>query len=94
MNIRRVLLDVDAGRGGASVEEIGDAIAHVAGVEALNITVTEIDQQTLGMDVTIEGNLLDLPGLTRAIEKTGAVVHSVDELVAGDRLVEHVTRRR
>ena len=64
------------------------------GVAGLNITVTEIDVQTVGMDVTVEGDSIDLDGLFRAIESTGAVVHSIDELAAGERLVERIARER
>jgi hypothetical protein len=55
---------------------------------------TEIDVQTVGMDVTVEGDNIDLDSLFRAIESTGAVVHSIDELAAGERLVERIARER
>jgi hypothetical protein len=94
MNIRRLLLDVDKALARPSVLEIAQAIEECTGVEALNITVTEIDMETVGMDITIERGNLDYEALVRAIESTGAVVHSLDELVAGRRTIEHTERLR
>lgn len=94
MNIRRLLLDVDKALKHPSVLEIGQAIEGVAGVEGVNITVTGIDTETVGMDVTIVGNNLAYEVIEDAIEKTGAVVHSVDELVAGACMVERIKRSR
>jgi hypothetical protein len=94
MNIRRVLLDVDKAIQRPEIIDIARAIDGAPGVAGLNITVTEIDVQTVGMDVTVEGGNIDLDALFRAIESTGAVVHSIDELAAGDRLVSRIARER
>lgn len=94
MNIRRLLLDVDKALQRPSVLEIGRAIEGLSGVEGVNITVTGIDTETVGMDVTIVGNNLDYEAIEAAIEKTGAVVHSIDELVAGARIVDRIKRSR
>jgi hypothetical protein len=94
MNVRRLLLDVDKAIARPSLVELARAIDAVAGVEAINITVTEIDIETLGMDVTIEGEALDFDGIVAAIESAGAVVHSVDEIVVGSRTIELVRRQR
>jgi len=94
MNIRRVLLDVDKAIQRPEIIDIAEAIDGAPGVAGLNITVTEIDVQTIGMDVTVEGDSIDLDALFRAIESTGAVVHSIDELAAGERLVERIARER
>ncbi|KXV74176.1 hypothetical protein AD953_12805, partial [Acetobacter malorum] len=40
------------------------------------------------------GENMDYEGVVEAIEKTGAVVHSLDHLAAGDRIIESVPRRR
>jgi len=37
------------------------------GVAGLNITVTEIDVQTVGMEVTVMGDHLEVSALVRAI---------------------------
>jgi hypothetical protein len=94
MNIRRLLLDVDKALKRPSVLEIGQAIEGLSGVEGVNITVTGIDTETVGMDVTIVGNNLDYEAIVESIEKTGAVVHSIDELVAGTRVIDRIKRSR
>lgn len=94
MNIRRLLLDVDKAFARPSVLEIAQAIDRCTGVKALNITITEIDMETVDMEVTIEGEDLDYDELVRAIESSGAVVHSIDQLVVGRRTVERIERVR
>jgi len=94
MNIRRVVMDVDMAVKRPSLIDLAQAISQCAGVEAVNITVEEIDVEIVGMDVTIEGERLDYDTLVQAIESVGAVVHSVDQIVAGDRLIERVPRVR
>ena len=90
MNIRRLVLDVDNAGPHPSLVEMGSAISEQPGVEGFNITVTERDVDTLGVNITIEGTDLDYDAIELAIRKVGAVIHSVDELVAGDRIVSNV----
>ncbi len=94
MNLRRVVLDVDKAVARPSLIEIAEAISELAGVEALNITVEEIDIETVDLVITVEGENLDYPKIVEAIEGTGAVVHSIDQLLAGSRQVEYVKRAR
>jgi uncharacterized protein len=94
MNIRRLVLDVDKAMARPSLLELAAAIEDVSGVEAVNVTVTEIDIETVGMDVTIEGEMIDFERLVEAIEGTGCVLHSIDQLATGGRIIEHVRRRR
>jgi hypothetical protein len=94
LNIRRLVLDVDKALARPQLPEIAASINEVPGVEALNITVTEIDLETVGMEVTIQGEMLDYAAIVRAIEGAGAVVHSIDELAAGNLLIEKVARAR
>lgn len=94
MNIRRMQLDVDKAITRPDLLELAAAIDNVAGVEALNITVSEIDLETVGLEVTVEGESIDATQLIRQIEKTGAAVHSIDEIVVGNRIIERVPRTR
>ncbi len=88
LNIRRLVIDVDKAAARPSLLELAAAIDKVAGVEALNITVTEIDLETVGTEITIEGSDIQYDALVKAIEASGAVLHSVDQLAAGERLIE------
>jgi hypothetical protein len=94
LNIRRLVLDVDKAVASPSVTELAEAICGVSGVEAVNITVTEIDIETVGFNITIEGKHISYSDLVQAIELTGAAVHSIDQLVAGSRIVEEIKRGR
>lgn len=94
MNIRRLVLDVDKAVKRPSLIELAQAIDRCAGVEAFNITVEEIDIETVGMIVTVEGENLDFDSIAQAIENTGAVVHSIDQVVAGSRLIECIRPAR
>ncbi|HTU83967.1 MAG TPA: DUF211 domain-containing protein [Solirubrobacteraceae bacterium] len=94
MKIRRAKLDVDWALEGPGIVAVAEAVDGVPGVEAANVTITEIDAETVGSDLSVEGEGIDLQALTDAIERAGAVVHSIDQLVIGDWLVEHVPRAR
>ncbi|MEX1827315.1 DUF211 domain-containing protein [Luteibacter sp. CQ10] len=93
-NVRRIVMDVDKAVARPSLEEIARAVSDCHGVEAMNLTVGEIDIETVGMDLTVEGNGLDIDQIIAAIHSAGAVVHSVDQLVCGERLIEAVERQR
>lgn len=94
MNLRRLLLDVDKAFARPSLIEIAKAIQACKGVEGFNITVSDIDIETVGMDVTIEGEGLDYEQIAAAIENTGAVVHGIEQIAVGDRIVERIPRAR
>jgi hypothetical protein len=94
MQIKRVALDVDKGIASPTVLELARAIDAVDTVEAFHIVVTEIDLETVGMDIAVEGSAIDYESVLAAIEKAGAVVHSVDELIAGDRMIAPPVRMR
>ena len=94
MNIRRLVLDVDKAINRPSLIDLAAAIERVEGVQAVNVTVTEIDIETVGTEVTVEGEHIDYSALAKAIESTGAVVHSIDQLACGSRIAEPVKRKR
>lgn len=53
-----------------------------------------IDIETTGTNITVDGSEIDYKVLIKAIEDSGAVVHGIDELVIGSRIIEHVPRKR
>ncbi len=92
--VRRMLLDVDKVLDRPDTVWLARDLASVAGVSAVNITVTEIDIETVGTTVTVVGDDIDVEALFGRIQKSGAVLHSVDEVVVGDRILEPVPRLR
>jgi hypothetical protein len=94
MNIKRLVLDVDKTTGRPTLVELAQAIEPVKGIEGFNIAVTEIDAETVGTEVTVEGDDIDYKQLVDQIEASGAVVHGIDEIAGGSRLIENVKRKR
>ncbi len=94
MGIRQILLDVDKARERPEIVDIATAIESVDCVEGLSIVVNEIDMETVGMEITVEGEDLKYDEIVAAIEKTGAVVHSLDQLLAGKKMITPVHRSR
>lgn len=94
MNIRRLALDVDKAHDRPDLITLAAAVEAVRGVEGVNVTVNGIDMETIGTDITIEGQNIDFDAVKKAIERTGAVVNSVDQIVCGDRIVEREKRAR
>lgn len=94
MNIRRLLLDVDKALARPSLLEIAEAISDCRGVEAFNISVGDVDIETMGTEITIEGENLDYQEIAKAIENSGAVVHGIEQIVAGDRIIERAELAR
>ncbi len=89
--IRRVVLDVDI-PSKISLIELAENIIHVRGVRAVNITVEETDVEVLGLVVIVEGDDIDYDELRRSIEHLGAAIRGVDQVIAGDYIVEYPVR--
>lgn len=94
MNIRQLLLDVDKAIVRPSLLEIAAAIDACRGVEAVNIAVEEIDMETVGMNVSIEGEGMDYEQIAGAVVSTGAVVHSLDQIAIRVRIIPRIARAR
>ena len=92
--IRRLALDVDKVVDRPEMISLARALATVRGISAVNITVNEIDIETVGTVITVEGDDIDTDALFHAIERAGAVLHSIDEVVAGERIIDYVPRVR
>lgn len=92
MRIRRIVLDVDKAFAQPSLLDIARAIEKIRGVEAFNLSVEEVDQETVGTLINVEGDDVDYEALVEGIERTGAVVHGIEEIVVGSRMVDY--RRR
>ena len=88
MNIRRLLLDVDKAKEQPSLLDIAEVIEKIQGVEGANIAVDDVDMETVGMQITVEGENIDHEAIVAAIEKAGAAVHSIDEVIVGNKVVE------
>ncbi len=72
------------------ITEMALRITKINGVDGVNITVYEIDKETENVKVTIEGENLDFDKIQEVIEELGGTIHSIDEVVAGKRIIEEV----
>ncbi len=88
MNLRRIVLDVAKGLNRPTLVELANAIGKIKGVDAVNISVNEMDMETMGLIITVEGDGIDSESLIKEIDEIGCAVHSIDEVVAGKRLIE------
>jgi hypothetical protein len=66
-------------------------LSELGGVDGVNITLMEIDKETENVKVTMQGDDLNFQEISDAIEEYGGSIHSVDEVVAGKKLIEEVT---
>jgi hypothetical protein len=82
MNLRRLVLDVDKAIARPTLIDMAEAIERVAGVEGFNITVTEIDVETVGTniigckrDVYLSGKaVLQVPKEVQVLEEESIVL--------------------
>jgi hypothetical protein len=76
------VLDVLKTIKGSSIVELAEKLIEIPGVRNVDIKVNEVDVETLTLTVVIEGEDLDFAKIKNIIESTGAVIHSVDEVIA------------
>jgi len=85
--IKRLVLDVLKPHEPTMIE-VASAIGDIQDVDGVNMSLYEVDQQTENVKITVEGSDIDYDAVLRTIENLGAVVHSVDEIIAGKKIVE------
>ncbi|WP_423792753.1 DUF211 domain-containing protein [Methanocaldococcus indicus] len=87
--IRRMVLDILKPHE-PKITEMALRFTALKNVDGVNITVYEIDKETENVKVTIEGNNLDFDKIQEIVEELGGTIHSIDEVVAGKRIIEEV----
>ncbi len=88
--IRRIILDVLKPHT-PRLTDLAKMINADPKVIGVNLSVKEVDANTESITVTLEGDELDFDSIKTILEAAGAVVHSIDQVVAGKRFVEEVT---
>ncbi|MFO7835625.1 MAG: DUF211 domain-containing protein [Promethearchaeia archaeon] len=88
--VRRIVLDVLKPHT-PRVTDLAMMLSREERVNGTNITVKEVDQNTESISITLEGNDLDYDTIKEILEQAGAVIHSIDQVVAGKQVVEDVT---
>ncbi len=88
-DLRRLVLDVLKPHR-PSLVELSQRLSAVKGVDGVNCSLDEVDQETETVKVTIEGTGITFDSVETVLRELGAVIHSVDEVASGKRLVEDV----
>lgn len=77
--VKKIVLDVLKPHQ-PSIPELASRLVACHGVDHVNITLAEIDQNTESIKVQVDGSDVKLDGLRKCIEELGATIHSVDEV--------------
>jgi hypothetical protein len=85
--VRRLVLDVLKPLE-PTIIQLAQQLSKLPGVEAVNISIYEIDRKVENAKVTIEGSDIHYESVAEAIEENGGTVHSIDEVVAGKIIIE------
>ena len=85
--ILRLVLDVLKPHNPSIIQVAGE-LSELGGVEAVNISIYEVDQRVENAKVTLEGTNLNYEEVLKIIGENGGAVHSIDEVVAGAMIIE------
>ena len=85
--IRRLVLDVLKPHE-PTIIELASQLSNLDGVEAVNISIYEIDLRVENAKITIEGDSINYEKADHVIQENGGTVHSIDEVVAGKMIIE------
>ncbi|ACV10326.1 protein of unknown function DUF211 [Halorhabdus utahensis DSM 12940] len=86
-SIKRLVLDLLKPNEIENVE-FARTLADLDGVEGANVSLLESDKDVQNLKITIEGESIENDTVASTIENLGGTIHSVDEVVCGDRMVE------
>ncbi len=89
VHIRRLVLDVLKPHQ-PRIDVLALALGVLPGIESVNITRTETDSSTEGIIATIVGNDLNFEEIKETLREYGSSIHSVDEVVVGEQIIEAV----
>jgi len=87
--LRRLVLDVLKPHK-PSIVEVALKLSRLEGVNGVNCVLNEIDQETENLKIIIEGPNINFDDVSDTLADLGAVIHSIDNVVAGRKLVEDV----
>ncbi len=67
---------------------MADEIADLDSVSSVNFTLYEVDEKVENVKMTIVGSDLDFENIEETIDSLGGSVHSIDEVVSGEKIIE------
>ena len=70
-----------------NIVELGKALCDLKSVDTANISVYAIDEKTESIKVILEGESIDFGEVEKTNDSYGAVIQSVDKVIAGKKKV-------
>lgn len=86
--VRRLVIDVLKPHE-PSTTELTVELADLDGVEGVNTSLLEVDEDVKNVKITVEGEI-NVEEVKDVIGRAGASIHSIDEVAAGERLVDKI----
>lgn len=88
-SIKRIILDVLKPHA-PSIIEVAERLGGLEGISGVNISLEEVDADTDSVKITIEGSNIDYNIVNKVITECGAVIHSIDGVSAGMKIIDEV----
>lgn len=86
-DIKRLVLDVLKPHK-PSMLEMSRRVSDQGSIIGVNASLYEVDEEVENIKMTLRGDAIEYDAVKSIIEDMGGSVHSVDEVVCGDELVE------
>jgi len=71
-----------------TIIELAQLLSELEGVEAVNISIYEMDRKVENAKITIEGDDIHFEEIGLIIADNGGAIHSIDEVVAGKMIID------
>jgi len=88
--IRRIVLDVLKPHD-PELPTFAERLSDVDEVDAVNVSVIEIDKRVTNVKVTLEGEDLVYERIQDVVQEQGGTIHSIDEVATGEYVVYEPT---
>ena len=85
--IRRLVLDTLKSHD-PSIIVLSQHLGELPGIEAVNISIYEMDRKVENAKITIEGTDIQFDQVQQVIADSGGAIHSIDEAVAGKVIID------
>ena len=69
---------------------MAERLGCLDGISGVNISLEEVDADTDSVKITIEGSNINYEMVKKEISECGAVIHSIDGVSAGMKIIEEV----
>jgi hypothetical protein len=70
------------------IVEFADVVASTDGITGVNAVLVETDREVQNLKLTIVGDDIDAGAVEETIAAHGGTVHSIDQVVCGEHVVE------